>query len=190
MESSSYTVPKKNDAKLVLVGRITKAHGVKGELALNLFADSPEILEGEIFLKKSPTAEAVPVRIEKMRAHHGGLLLTFAHIKDRNEADLLRGCEVLVPRKKLPPLSEEEAYLTDMLGLKVIVQEEGKTFVLGNIENIDAPAGQELWSIRTPDGLEVLLPAVPEFVLSIDLEVEEVVIAPPQGLLDIYLSSK
>ena len=61
--------------------------------------------------------------------------------------------------------------------------------VIGELEDIDFPAGQEMWVIRAPEsegGYEILLPAVPEFVLDIDLDAEVVTIAPPEGLLDLY----
>jgi len=61
--------------------------------------------------------------------------------------------------------------------------------VVGELEDIDFPAGQEMWVIRAPEsegGYEVLLPAVPEFVLDIDLDAEVVTIAPPEGLLELY----
>ena len=67
-------------------------------------------------------------------------------------------------------------------------EEEGRApREIGVITAVAAPAGQELWTITTPAGEEVLLPAVPEFVLDIDLTAEIVVIAPPPGLLDLYL---
>ena len=181
---------KTNLQKLVLVGRITKAHGVKGEVGITLFAESPDILRGEVFLQKGVSAVPEPLRVASIRGHHGNLLVHFEGVKDRNQAELLRGAEILILRQKLPELDEEEAYLADMLGLAVFVKQDGSPSFLGHIENIDAPAGQELWSITTQKGEEVLLPAVPEFIIDIDLEKGEVLIAPPLGLLELYLDKK
>ena len=61
--------------------------------------------------------------------------------------------------------------------------------VVGELENVDFPAGQEMWVIRAPEkegGYEILFPAVPEFVRDIDLTAETATIAPPEGLLDLY----
>ena len=77
-------VPNKNAASTVLVGHISKAHGVKGEVALVLHAESSALLCGEVFLQKDPASPLRPIVIEKTRAHHGGLLVTFAHVRDRN----------------------------------------------------------------------------------------------------------
>ncbi len=182
-------VPNKNAASTVLVGHISKAHGVKGEVALVLHAESSALLCGEVFLQKDPASPLRPIVIEKTRAHHGGLLVTFAHVHDRNAADLLRGFGVLIPRDKLPPLDEGDAYLADMLGLTVLLHSPSGTTTLGVLTHVDAPAGQELWAITTPEGKEVLMPAVPEFVLDIDLDAETVTIDPPPGLLELYLGT-
>lgn len=186
------TVPNKNTASTILVGHISKAHGVKGEVALVLYAESPDLLSGEVFLQKDPASPLRPIAIEKTRSHHGGLLVTFAKVHDRNAADLLRGCSVLVPRDKLPPLDEGDAYLADMLGLTVLVyapDDTGGPAALGVLTGVDAPAGQELWAVTTPEGKEVLMPAVPEFVLDIDLDAGTVTIDPPPGLLELYLGT-
>ena len=85
-----------------------------------------------------------------------------------------------------PEAEEDEPYLRDLIGLSVRL-EDGT--LVGRLEDVDFPAGQEMWSIRAPEdqgGYEILFPAVPEFVLDIDLSAETVTIAPPEGLLDLY----
>ena len=95
----------------------------------------------------------------------------------------------MVERNELPELDEEEIYQADILGLKVFVLQpnDDPPLFLGTITSIDAPAGQELWTITTENEKEVLLPAVPEFVLDINLDDEQVLIDPPTGLLDLFL---
>ncbi|MDL2272365.1 ribosome maturation factor RimM, partial [Desulfovibrio sp. OttesenSCG-928-I05] len=113
----------------------------------------------------------------------------------RTEAEKLRGLDLLVPEKNLPPLEEGEAYLHELPGLAVFVlAEDGSESELGTILSVSAPAGQELWTI-TPTAaaasgranVEILFPAVPEFVHAFDLPRRRVVICPPPGLLDLYL---
>lgn len=187
---------------LVYVGEISKAHGIRGEVSLHFVAESSDILRGSIFLSPPSSTSRNTTRnvtldptersslssidVEKIRMHHGAVLLTLKGITDRTEAEKLRRCKVYVPREKLPELSEDEYYIADMLNLAVIAKIDGKERTIGYIASIDSPAGQELWTIITPENKEILFPAVPEFVDDIDLDAEVVKITPPPGLLDLY----
>lgn len=198
------------DKTLLAMGRITKAHGIRGEVCVNFYADSPRVLNGELYLAPPETALSAstnarpnarseqtlrPVKAASIRMDHAHLLIRFEGINDRTEAEKLRGLDLLVPEASLPPLEEGEAYLHELPGLAVFVlEEDGTESELGTIQSVSSPAGQELWTI-TPlaalaDGrknAEILFPAVPEFVHAIDLSRRRVVICPPPGLLELYL---
>ena len=129
---------------------------------------------------------ASPVRIREWSLWKDQLILTIEGVNDRTQAEQMRGQELLIDASHLPEAEEDEPYLRDLLGLAVKL-ENGE--VIGELEDIDFPAGQEMWVIRAPEsegGYEILLPAVPEFVLDIDLDAEVVTIAPPEGLLELY----
>lgn len=175
------------DAPLVPVGYITKAHGIRGEVILVLQAESPDILAQGIFVRPRHGGATRPMRVVGMRRHHGNLLLSLEGVVTRNDAELLRSHTVLVSERMLPPLEEDEIYLRDLPGLKVFVSEDGRECELGVIREVSAPAGQDLWTIATENGREILFPAVDEFILSIEPENGKALIAPPPGLLDLYL---
>ena len=180
---------KKNKQIYVALGRVSKPHGVRGEVAVQLFAETSELLRGDVAVSRNDEGPPTgTMKVETSRMHHQQVLLRFAGVEDRNMAETLRGLYLIATRDELPELSEEEAYITDIMGLRVVADEEGRApREIGVITAVAAPAGQELWTITTPAGEEVLLPAVPEFVLDIDLTAELVLIAPPPGLLDLYL---
>ena len=168
----------------VLIGRITKPHGIKGEVCVDFYADSPSILADEVWLKQPP-APPRAVGIIAARFHHDRLLLTLENSPDRNTAENLRGAEVLVPRERLPKLEEGEIYLADLPGFTVILDETNEA--IGAIAAVDLSSGQEIWRITTPDNKEILFPAVPEFVAELNAQTRTARIAPPPGLLEIYL---
>ncbi len=95
--------------------------------------------------------------------------------------------KVLVPDADLPDLTEEEVYLHELEGMKVVL-ENGS--IVGHITAFQFNLGSEVWVITTDDKKEVLFPATEEFVVDIDIEKETVTIAPPPGLLELYLSEK
>ncbi len=174
-------------SSLVVLGRLTKPHGVKGDIRVEYYADSAELLEKPLMLRAGCFAPR-PVRIRDWHLWKDQLILSIEGCNDRSAAEQLRGQELLIDASFLPEAEEDEPYLRDLIGLSVRL-EDGT--VVGELEDIDFPAGQEMWSIRAPEaegGHEILFPAVPEFVLDIDLSAGTATIAPPEGLLDLYRS--
>lgn len=172
-------------SSLVVLGRLTKPHGVKGDIRVEYYADSAELLEKPLMLRAGRFAPR-PVRIRDWHLWKDQLILSIEGCNDRSAAEQLRGQELLIDASFLPEAEEDEPYLRDLIGLSVRL-EDGT--IVGELEDIDFPAGQEMWSIRAPEtegGHEILFPAVPEFVLDIDLSAGTATIAPPEGLLDLY----
>lgn len=177
------------EPELIAIGHLSKAHGIRGELVLH--TESPDLVGGAVFLRPRAGGEAREYVVARTRRHHGALLASFENVTTRNDAELLRAHTVLVRKEFLPPLEDDEIYLSELPGLRVLVFEhqddQGPGRELGTITAADEPAGQMLWTITTPDGREILFPAVEEFVLAIDLDKGEAHIAPPPGLLELYL---
>ena len=180
------TAPPENE--LVAVGYITKAHGIRGEVVLVLQAESADILAGDIYTRPRHGGVVRPLRVTGIRRHHGNLLLTLAGVATRNDAEPLRSHTVFVLANKLGPLDEGEIYHKDLPGLRVFAVEDGREErEIGVIRDVSAPAGQDIWTILSAGGKEILFPAVENFVLDIDIDKGRATIAPPPGLLDLYL---
>ena len=172
-------------SSLVVLGRIIKPHGVKGDMRVDYYADSADLLEKPLMLRAGRFAPR-PVRIRDWHLWKDQLILGIEGCNDRSAAEQLRGQELLIDASFLPEPDDDEPYLRDLIGLSVRL-EDGT--LVGELEDVDFPAGQEMWSIRAPEsegGYEILFPAVPAFVLDIDLSAGTVTIAPPEGLLDLY----
>lgn len=171
---------------LLPIGKIRKAHGIRGEVSAEIYADSPDLFEKGVFLQRNAEEPAF-YQIESFRKHHGQTLLLFHGVSDRSTAENLRGCSLLLPEKHLPVPDEGEVYLYQLLGYTVIGPSAGgEDCVWGNISAISEPAGQELWTISLPEEEDILFPAVPELVIGFDAESRSVRIAPPSGLFELY----
>ncbi len=168
----------------VLIGEVAKSHGLKGELSVQFHADSPSLLDevGHVWLA---IRGGRPKRfsVHAWREHQGRVLLWLVGINGRDQADAWRGAEVLLKESDLPAPEEGEVYLHDLQGLDVLLEDGAR---LGAITDFMTEP-QELWIITTDKGEEILFPAAPELVPSIDLEAGSVTIAPPPGLLELYL---
>lgn len=169
---------------LVELGRVEKPHGLKGELCIDLFADSPLIFEdlSRIYLRmdgKNPR----PCAVQGVREHQGRALVQVDRCQGRDQAEAWRGAIVLARERDLPPLDDDDFRPEELLGLAV---HHVNGAHVGLLEDIQEIAGQVIWFIRDEAGHEILLPAVEEFVPSIDVDAGIIQIDPPEGLLEIY----
>ncbi len=172
--------------RFIQIGKVVKPHGVKGELSVEYYVESPLFFASlkEVLLGEEGSLE--PFGLAHWREHQGRVLLTLKGLTDRNAADALRGTGVFVPEDQLPGLEEGEVYLRDLVGLRILLP-DGRE--LGSLVEIQTPGGQEIWVVETPEGREVLFPANEENV-ELDLGARRAVIHPPPGLLEIYLGTE
>lgn len=178
---------KLDPVRLVELGRVQKPHGLKGELCIELYADSPSLFEdlSRVYLQL-PGKKPKPCVLESWRAHQGRVLVQVDRSQGRDQAEQWRGAELLARERDLPFEDHDGIGPEDLIGLAV-VGKDGKP--VGILDDVRDVAGQELWFIRDEADNEILLPAVEEFVLDIDLESEVITIDPPDGLLDLYQKS-
>jgi len=170
--------------RLIVAGKVAKPHGLKGEICIEPYVDSPSVLDGisRVYLQL-PGKKPRPFALTGWRPHLQYLLVFLDKIQGRDMVDPWRGAEFLLREKDLPPLGDDEVYVMDMIGLTVRLEDGAE---LGTLEDIQFLPSHELWRIVSPDGREILLPAVPEFVLDIDLDNGVAIVAPPEGLLELY----
>ncbi|WP_030168268.1 ribosome maturation factor RimM [Streptomyces sp. NRRL S-813] len=166
----------------LVVARIGRAHGIKGEVTVEVRTDEPELRLAPGAVLATDPASAGPLTIETGRVHSGRLLLRFEGVGDRNAAEALRNTLLIaeVDPDELPE-EEDEYYDHQLIDLDVVT-EDGET--VGRISEISHLPTQDLFIVERPDGTEVMIPFVAEIVTEIDLEEQRAVIAPPPGLID------
>jgi len=174
-------------AKLVELGRVEKPHGLRGELCIELYADSPFLFEhlARVYLRL-PGKKPKPCRVEAWRPHRGRVLLMLDRSQGRDQAEAWRGAELLARERDVPEQDGDGIRPEDLIGLPVVHVAGGRIGILDDIQDI---AGQEIWFIHDEAGNEILLPAVEEFVREIDLETGVIHVEPPDGLLELYQNS-
>lgn len=170
--------------KLVVIGRVVKPHGVRGELCVENHASSPDLYAvGRVLRLRLPRRPEMTLAVTGVRPHQGRLLVTFEGVADRDRAESLRGAEVLTAAADLPAPGEDEIYLHEIEGFAVVLENGERVGVLEGF--LDLP-GQDVWSVRSPDGKEIMLPANEETVAEIDVDARTVTVTPPPGLLDLF----
>jgi len=169
-------------SSLLLMGCVGRPHGVKGELGVDWQGEYVPKKHDSVMLKKSG---GIPVLfyVRESRWHKGRLLLSLEGITDRTAAQNLTGADVFMAKESLPKLENGEAFLAELPGGRVFLANGD---YLGIIEHLEFPAGHVVWAIRDAQDHEILFPAEPCFIKSLDADRHEAVIDPPEGLLDIY----
>lgn len=161
---------------LVAVGRILKPHGVRGEIRVQILTDFPERFEetGELWLV-SPEGEAQRRKVEGARFHSGWVLLKLEGISTPEAVAEYRHWILSVPEDDLFALEEDEYWHFELEGLEV--RDEAGA-VLGRLKEVLPTPAHDLYAVEGPRG-EILIPAVGEFVLSVDVEAGFMVVRPP-----------
>jgi 16S rRNA processing protein RimM len=170
-------------AELLLVGRVAKAHGIAGELAVDIHTDSPDerFAPGAVLAARLRDRSVRNVTVATVRAHSGRLLVRFDEVPDRTAAEGLRGAQLLVDAADLPPSDDPDAYYDHELEGLVAVLADGAE--VGTVREIVRSPGGELLVIERADGTEALVPFVREIVPEVDVLGGRVVLDPPEGLL-------
>jgi 16S rRNA processing protein RimM len=170
------------------VGRLVKAHGLKGALKLELYTDSPDqrFRAGqELELQVPETSEwfGKTVKVAELRFYNQSPVLFLEGIQDRSQAETLVKAILLIETdlEQLPE-DPEAWYDHQLVGLTVLVGEE----VVGKVIRVDHLPAQDLLAIETSNG-EVLVPFVKQIVPSVDIKKGQVVLTPPTGLFELNL---
>ncbi|MFD7496832.1 ribosome maturation factor RimM [Streptomyces sp. NPDC059832] len=166
----------------LVVARIGRAHGIKGEVTVEVRTDEPELRLGPGAVLATEPAGAGPLTIETGRVHSGRLLLRFEGVRDRTAAEALRNTLLIaeVEPAELPE-DPEEFYDHQLMDLDVVLADGTE---IGRITEITHLPSQDLFIVERPDGSEVMIPFVEEIVAEIDLAEQRAVITPPPGLID------
>jgi 16S rRNA processing protein RimM len=168
--------------EMAVVGRIARPHGIRGQVVVNLETDFPhERFQpgAELFAKRS--AEMETLVIATVRFQSGRPVIAFEGVDDMNAAIALAGVELRVPVDRLAPLPPETFYRHDLVGCAVETVEGAP---IGEVTGVEGTMGGSRLVVATPQG-EALVPMVAEICRSIDVAARRIVIAPPEGLLEL-----
>jgi 16S rRNA processing protein RimM len=165
----------------VVVGRIGRPHGIRGEVTVETRTDEPDerFAPGAVLSVDAPVHELV---VERTHWHSGRLLVTFRGIEDRTAAEAVRGLLLHVERADdETPDDPEEYYDSTLMGCDVVLLDGT---ALGAVTDVLHLPSQDLLVVHTPDEREVLIPFVAAFVPTVDVAARRIVVDPPAGLLE------
>jgi 16S rRNA processing protein RimM len=167
----------------LVVGRIGRAHGIKGDVFVDIRTDEPEIRFAAGSVLDTDPAEFGPLTVGSARNHSGRTVVSFVGVPDRTAAEKLRGVRLVIDSDILSPIDDPDEWHDHELAGLTVVDLQGQR--LGTVtEIVHGPAG-DLLAIGRGDGRESLVPFLREFVPEVDVTAGRIVVAPPAGLLDL-----
>jgi 16S rRNA processing protein RimM len=167
----------------LVVGRIGKPHGVRGEVTVDVRTDDPDARFATGSSLRTDPAGRGPLTVEAVHPRSGGLVLAFEGVASREAAEALRGTVLVVDSEELPAIDDpEEWYDHQLVGLAAV---DTAGAALGDVSDVVHAPASDLLVVRDGDGREHLVPFVRELVPAVDVPGGRVVIDPPEGLFDL-----
>ena len=176
------------DDDTILIGRVGRAHGIRGQVIVHCDTDFPEqrFREGAELLLVKGSEPSVRRRIATVRFQQGRAIVGFEGIASMSEAEQLTGIELRLPASELGPLPERTFHHHQLIGCEV--RDTGDALI-GQVRAVEGTMERSRLVVQSPRG-EVLIPLADEICLSIDPAARRIVVDPPAGLIELNLPSR
>jgi 16S rRNA processing protein RimM len=171
--------PTKGEPDYLIVGYLRRAHGVRGEMVMEIHTDFPERLKPKT--KVFVGEDYQPMTIAAARNHGEGLLIKLNGIDTPEDAARYRNQLVYVTAADRPPLPKGQFYVHELIGFDVMDEEEN---IIGQLTEILQTGANDVYVVTRPDASEILLPVIPSVVLNIDADRRQIRVRIIPGLLD------
>ena len=167
----------------LVIGQITKPHGVRGELRVEVTTERPErYLElEEVLIAKNERQTPQTVEIDSVRFHQGKALVKFVGYNYRDQVEQFRKWLILVPTEQAIPLEEGEFFYYQLIGMEVVT-DEGVS--VGEVVEIIQTGANDVFVLSHPEKGEILIPDTEEVVIDVDRDSRKITIHVILGLLD------
>jgi 16S rRNA processing protein RimM len=181
--------PLLSDASWVLLARVVRPQGRRGEVLADIFTDFPQHFaeRRQLFLRPpsgSQLAALSEATVESHWLHKGRVVLKFLRVDSIADAESLRGFDLVTPREERIPLHGDAVYVSDLVGALVVDVSHGAAEVAGEITDVEPEgSGPAMLVIRTPSGDELLIPFVRAYLRKIDMAAKRLEMELPEGLL-------
>ena len=169
--------------ELIVVGRIGRPQGIKGEVTVEVRTDDPDDRFAPGAVLQTDPSERGPLTVFSSRRQGKYLVVLFEGLTDRNAAETVRDTMLLVSVADLPPLAnDDEYYDTQLVGLAAVLIDGSS---LGEVTDVLHLPGGDVLVVRRSHGAEALVPFVRAIVPTVDLPGRQLLIDPPEGLLEL-----
>ena len=167
---------------LLRVGVISSTHGVRGEVKVFPTTDEKERFKKLKTVLLDTGKEQISLEIEGVKFFKNMVILKFKGYDNINDVERYRGKDLLITREQAVPLKENENFVADLIGLTVKT-DEGDIF--GNVKDVLFTGANDVYVVERESGKDILLPAIRQCILDVDLEEQVMTVHLLDGLLDL-----
>jgi len=167
--------PQQGEPVYIVVGKLRRPHGIAGEILFEMTSDSPQLFTPgkQVFIGNNK----ILYKISTLRQANKLWLISLEGFENREQVSLIRNQWVFVRLEDLKPLPEDRFYHHEVIGMRVL-NESGE--ILGEVGEILETGANDVYVVVTPEGQEILIPAVKTVVLSIDRDKKKIVVRPQE----------
>jgi len=167
--------------QFVVIGQVLRSHALRGAVKVRIIPDAADqfLQLRQVLLQRGEQMLGEYV-IEKVQAGNGGFFVKFREVNDRDQAERLRGAELIIPRAACELAAPDQFYHFDLIGLRVFTADNEP---LGELADILHYPANDVWVIRHGEA-EKLIPAIDTVIQKVDLPNRRIVITPLPGLLE------
>ena len=171
-----------NRESLILIGEIVSPVGIKGEVKVKVHSSDPQRFHRLDFVFcEYPDGKIEKAEIERSGIKGNMAVVKLSTVKDRNDAEAMRGVSLLIEEDQLEELPEDTYYLRDLIGLNVV--DDATEEPVGVIKDVIQNTAQDIYVIEHKSGSDVLVPAVKEFIKEVNIASGYVKISFIEGML-------
>lgn len=163
------------------VGVIASTHGLRGEVKVYPTTDDPARFRKLKQVYLDTKREKMPLEVTGVKFFKNQVIVKFREFNDINEIEKYKGCDLLVTREQAVPLEENENFIVDLIGMKVVTDEGG---ILGTLTDVLQTGANDVYAVETEQKKEILLPAIPSCILKVDVEEAVMTVHILEGLLE------
>ena len=171
----------KNDC--FFFGKITKTHGLKGEITIKLDVANPEDFKDLRYLLIEDRGNLIPYFIENQKINGDKMFVQLQDVKKVEQAVTFMGKAVFLPNEMMPQLAEDEFYYQEIIGFNLIDVAKGE---IGEISNVLEYPTQAVIQVMK-DGKEILIPIHDDIIQKVNKKAKTLTVKAPEGLIDMYL---
>ncbi len=163
----------------VLIGKFRRPHGIRGEIRMTVLTDFPELISPGQVIYAGERYSSYTVR--EIRWHGGDMLVSLKELPDRTAVEIFRNVMVYMKSEDMPELPEGDYFIHQLVGMEVITDQGEK---LGILKEILITGANDVYLVESPEGKELLLPAIEDVVLDINQDNGQILVHIIPGLLD------
>ena len=165
------------------VGKIVNTHGLRGEVKIVTWTDTPDVFEDISYVYAKRRSEEIKLTLKGIKYQKNNIIAKFLEINSIEEAEGFKNCVITTDREVLGELPEGVYYIADLIGCEVFDEENN---LLGKISDVFNTGANDIYAISRPQNKDLLVPVTDETIINVDIENKKIIVKLIEGLDELW----